>query len=125
VNANRTLIFLYRLAANTIPRAPGVQAHNTNLRSTAGRGKTLKEDLMTKKMKTLITPFAVAALMLAITPTSPAFERHPEIQSALESLHHAKVYLERAAHDYHGHRVDAIRAIDEADRQLRICMEVD
>jgi hypothetical protein len=80
---------------------------------------------MTRKMKTLMTPFAVAALMLAITPTSPAFERHPEIRAALDALHNAKEHLERAATDFHGHRVDAIRAIDEADRQLRICMEVD
>lgn len=80
---------------------------------------------MTRKMKALITPFAVAALMLAITPTSPAFERHPEIRAALEALHSAKQDLEHAAHDFHGHRVDAIHAIDEADRQLRLCLESD
>jgi hypothetical protein len=80
---------------------------------------------MIKKMKVLITPFVVTALMLAITPTSPAFERHPEIRAALDALHNAKEHLEHAAHDYHGHRVDAIRAIDEADRQLRFCMEAD
>ena len=67
----------------------------------------------------------VMALMLAFTPTSPAFERHPEIHAALVALRDAKVHLEHAAHDFRGHRVDAIRAIDEADRQLRICMEVD
>jgi len=77
---------------------------------------------MKRKMMGILT---VAALMMAFTPTSPAFERHPEIQAALDALHNAKFHLEHAAHDFHGHRVDAIHAIDEADRQLRICMEVD
>jgi pyruvate kinase len=77
---------------------------------------------MKKKMMGIL---AVTALMMAFTPTSPAFERHPEIRAALDALHNAKEHLQHASHDFHGHRVDAIRAIDEADRQLRICMEVD
>ncbi len=80
---------------------------------------------MTSKVKKMMTAFTVAALMLAITPSSPAFERHPEIRAAIEALHNAKDHLEHAAHDFHGHRVDAIRAIDEADRQLHLCMEAD
>jgi hypothetical protein len=80
---------------------------------------------MTNKMKKMLTAVTVASLMLAITPTSPAFERHPEIRSAIEALHSAKEHLEHASHDFHGHRVDAIRAIDEADRQLHICMEAE
>ncbi|HEX4425570.1 MAG TPA: hypothetical protein VH079_09225 [Terriglobales bacterium] len=77
---------------------------------------------MKRKVMGILT---VAALMMAFTPTSPAFERHPEIRAAIDALHNAKAHLEHAAHDFHGHRVDAIRAIDEADRQLRICMEAD
>jgi hypothetical protein len=50
---------------------------------------------------------------------------HPEIRAALESLHHAKDHLEHAAHDFGGHRVEAIRAIDEAQRQLDICLKFD
>ncbi len=81
---------------------------------------------MNRKMKIKVMAVStVAALMLAITPTSPAFERHPEIRAAIESLHNAKEHLEHAAHDFHGHRVDAIHAIDEAERQLRLCMEAD
>jgi hypothetical protein len=77
---------------------------------------------MKKKTIGILT---VMALMLAFTPTSPAFERHPEIHAALDALQNAKVHLQHAAHDFHGHRIDAIKAIDEAERQLRICMEVD
>jgi hypothetical protein len=77
---------------------------------------------MKTKMMGILT---VAALMMAFTPTSPAFERHPEIRAALDALHNAKAHLEHAAHDFHGHRVDAIRAIDEADHQLHLCLEAD
>jgi hypothetical protein len=75
--------------------------------------------------KKLMSIFVVTALMLAITPTSPAFQRHPEIRAALHALHNAKEHLRAAAHDYRGHREEAIRAIDEAIHQLEICMEFD
>ena len=48
---------------------------------------------------------------------------HPEIRDAIEALHRAKAHLEHAAHDFGGHRVEAIRAIDEANRQLEICLK--
>jgi hypothetical protein len=71
----------------------------------------------------MLSSFAVLTMLLAISSPSPAFGHHPEIEDALHALHKAKDHLERASHDFNGHRVDAIRAIDEADRQLRICME--
>ena len=71
----------------------------------------------------IMSSFALVAMMLALSSPSPAFGRHPEIEDALHALHNAKAHLEAAAHDFGGHRVDAIRAIDEADRQLRICMQ--
>ena len=71
----------------------------------------------------MMSSLTVIALMLALSAPSPAFGKHPQIESALGALHDAKEHLEHAAHDFGGHRVDAIRAIDEAERQLRICME--
>jgi len=56
---------------------------------------------------------------------SPAPEPHPEIRDAIDSLRRAKEHLNHAAHDYQGHRVDAIRAIDNAIAQLQICMRYD
>jgi hypothetical protein len=56
---------------------------------------------------------------------APVPEPHPEIRAAIESLHRAKDHLQHAAHDFGGHRVDAIRAIDEAQRQLEICLKYD
>lgn len=77
-------------------------------------------------MKSIKTKFmsilVVTAFMLALTPTSPAFQRHPEIGDAIRALHRAKDHLEQAAHDFGGHRKEAIRAIDEAIHQLEICM---
>lgn len=60
-------------------------------------------------------------------PATPAAapQEHPEIHAAIDSLRHAREHLDHAAHDYHGHRADAIRAIDEAIRQLDICMKYD
>jgi hypothetical protein len=73
--------------------------------------------------KKLASSFAVLVMLLAISSPSPAFGNHPEIEDALRSLQKAKAHLLAAKHDFQGHRVDAIRAIDEADRQLRICMQ--
>ena len=59
-------------------------------------------------------------------PAAPAPpERHPRIREALAALHASKEDLEHAAHDFGGHRVEAIRAIDEAIRQLEICLKYD
>jgi len=59
----------------------------------------------------------------AVPAAAPA--DHPEIRDAINSLRHAREHLDRAAHDYQGHRVDAIRAIDEAINQLQICLRYD
>jgi hypothetical protein len=75
--------------------------------------------------KKVISLFGVMALMLALSSPTPAYERHPEIRAALESLENAKRHLQEAAHDFHGHRVEAIRAVDEAIHQLRLCLEAD
>ncbi|MFZ0039115.1 MAG: hypothetical protein WAK91_16950 [Candidatus Acidiferrales bacterium] len=94
------------------------------------------------KMK-IVSIFAAAVLMLALTfpasaPAAPPNgkpatvtvqpavpERHPEIHDALEALRRAKAHMEHAAHDFGGHRVEALRATDEAIRQLEICQQYD
>lgn len=67
-----------------------------------------------------------AANALPATPANatPA-EPHPQIREALEALRRAKAHMEHAAHDFGGHRVDALRATDEAIRQLEICLKYD
>jgi hypothetical protein len=90
----------------------------------------------------MCTLFASSRVALASTPpnggafvlppvvvTAPVraskAEPHPEIQAAIRSLERAKAHLQAAAHDFQGHRVDAIAAIDAALHQLHICMDYD
>jgi len=55
------------------------------------------------------------------TTTATAAEPHPEIREAIASLRRAKEHMEHAAHDFGGHRVEAIRATDVAIHQLEDC----
>ncbi|HKS72210.1 MAG TPA: hypothetical protein VJQ82_03375 [Terriglobales bacterium] len=71
----------------------------------------------------IFTCCAVMTMLLAISSPSPAAGKHPQIEDAIRALQSAKDHLEHASHDFGGHRVDAIKAIDEADRQLKICMQ--
>ena len=52
-------------------------------------------------------------------------EKHPEIRAAIRSLERAKYDLQHAAHDFGGHRADALRATDEAIRQLKLALQYD
>jgi hypothetical protein len=52
-------------------------------------------------------------------------EPHPEIRAAIGSLRNAREHLEHADHDFGGHRVDAVHAIDQAIEQLQICLKYD
>jgi hypothetical protein len=57
--------------------------------------------------------------------TATAAEPHPEIRDAIASLRRAKEHMEHAAHDFGGHRVEAIRATDVAIHQLEDCLKYD
>ena len=50
-------------------------------------------------------------------------ERHPKIHEAIRALKEAKVELEAAAHDYGGHRVQAIKDIDATLLQLQLALK--
>lgn len=52
-------------------------------------------------------------------------EPHPEIREALGALRRAKMHMEHAAHDFGGHRVDALKATDAAIEQLELCLKFD
>ena len=59
-----------------------------------------------------------------LTPVAEArFRDHPKLESAHDSLKEAKEYLEAASHNFHGHREAAVRAIDAAMHQVRLCAE--
>ncbi len=85
---------------------------------------------------TLVAVLALPLALIAATPSGPARpatavsvrsypEPHPEINAAIRSLERAKLHLQNAAHDFGGHRVEAIRAIDGALVQLKLALEYD
>lgn len=76
------------------------------------------------KTSAAATPAATALPATPATAT-PAAEPHPQIREALEALRRAKAHMEHAAHDFGGHRVEAIKATDEAIRQLELCLKFD
>jgi hypothetical protein len=76
--------------------------------------------------RTALTGLAFAGLMAASAADAQAPpEHHPKIHQAIDALQAARDDLEHAAHDFGGHRVDAIKAIDEALRQLRMALRFD
>jgi len=50
---------------------------------------------------------------------------HPRMARALVDLALVKEHLEKAAHDFGGHRVEAIKSIDEAIKQIELAMKYD
>jgi hypothetical protein len=78
-----------------------------------------------------IFPLAAATRSGRAALPSPAVlaasrvEPHPEIRRAIGALDRAKAYLEHAAHDFGGHRVEAIEAIDRAIAQLNVALQYD
>ena len=68
---------------------------------------------------------AVTAASLSATANPAPAEQHPQIRDAIAALRNARAHLEHAAHDFGGHRVEAIKATDEAIRQLEICLKYD
>jgi len=47
---------------------------------------------------------------------------HPRIASAIAALRDARAYMEAAPHDFGGHKADAIRATDNAIRELDLAL---
>jgi len=52
-------------------------------------------------------------------------ERHPHIRTAIHELQEARKELQTAAHDFGGHRVEALRSCDEAIHQLQLALQYD
>jgi len=84
--------------------------------------EAFEEEPMKTRMMSLAVMFT---LLLALSPASPAQGRHPEIRAAIHALENAKRHLQDAAHDFGGHKAEAMRATDEAIQQLQICMQYD
>ena len=73
-------------------------------------------------MKMLLLAASLTGTM-AFTPA--ALEPHPHISSAIVELEAARNELKTAAHDFGGHRVEAVEAVDNAIKQLQLAMQYD
>ena len=60
---------------------------------------------------------------MAFTPAT--LEPHPHLRAAVVELEAARQELKTAAHDFGGHRVAAMRAVDAAIKQLRLAQQYD
>ena len=53
----------------------------------------------------------------------PALSRNPvRLSGRIEALRDAREYMEHAPHDFGGHKAEAIRATDDAIRQLNLAL---
>lgn len=55
----------------------------------------------------------------------PVLGHHPEIYRAIAALKKVRYHLQHAAHDFGGHRAEALAATNEAIKQLQIASQYD
>jgi hypothetical protein len=81
--------------------------------------------------KIIVLALILALMASAMMPSQtlgqpPHKEQHPAIRNAIQALEEARYDLEHAAHDFGGgHRVKALKAVDQVIKQLRKALEYD
>jgi hypothetical protein len=70
----------------------------------------------------LIAGIAIGVVLTAGTSLFAQRERefHPRLAAAITAIRDAKAYMVEAPHDFGGHKEAAVRACDEAIRQLEM-----
>ena len=58
----------------------------------------------------------------AVLVAQPERAMHPRLAAAITALKDARAYLVEAPHDFGGHKAEALRATDEAIRQLNFAL---
>ena len=61
----------------------------------------------------------------AVKPAHHEHEHHPELRKAMRKLRGAKEDLQKATHDYAGHKAKAIEAINQAIEELKAAVDSD
>jgi hypothetical protein len=74
---------------------------------------------------TLATSLVLFGSVATPRPASAGGEPHPLIRRAVNALHAAVTDLQNAAHDYCGHRVEALQASNSALAQLQQALQCD
>jgi hypothetical protein len=96
---------------------------------------------MKKKLAIWIGSMSILAALLvparvpSLSQETPAQERkeekaegheaHPHIQAAMRALENAKRQLQEAAHDFGGHRANALQHVDQALQECRLALKAD
>ena len=76
-------------------------------------------------MKRFVSGLCLGAFLSASVITLTAQNEramHPRIAKAIAALKDAREYMQMAPHDFGGHKADAIRATDEAIKQLNFAL---
>ncbi|MGZ3932796.1 MAG: hypothetical protein ACXVP0_16125 [Bacteroidia bacterium] len=69
-------------------------------------------------MKTIKTLAICAAIVGAFCFGKAYQEKHPHMTAAKTKLEEAKAQLQKAAHDYSGHRTKAVSFVDQAIKEI-------
>lgn len=91
---------------------------------------------MQKTFTTLFTALSSIMILMVVIALAQATavntaapwekaERHPKINQAIKALEAARGDLQNAAHDYCGHRVEALEATNQAIKQLGLALASD
>jgi hypothetical protein len=130
--AGGTFSILRRLVECLVEEILGRPSRNSDQEERFMKHRILSVLVMIVLVLALTFPVAVPAAPPAGNtqpPTgataAPAAEPHPEIHEAIASLRRAREHLQHAKHDFGGHRVEALGAIDAAIHQLEVCLEYD
>ncbi len=71
----------------------------------------------------LVGSFVIAQVSFAQETGKEELREHPRIAAAIRELHGAIEYMERAPHNFGGHKAQAIADCRKAIEQLRLAMQ--
>jgi len=84
-------------------------------------------------MRKLVAAIAAVVVICAVATVSPSHasaapsalsaQGHPRIQAAVAALKDARAELAAAPNDFGGHKADAVKAIDNAIKQLNLALQ--
>ena len=78
---------------------------------------------MLKKQWVLALAILVVGSILALSTSAPTAEKQPQIHAAMRALRQAANHLERAVHQYGGHRAKALELVKQAEQELKEALE--
>jgi hypothetical protein len=76
--------------------------------------------LATRRQALILGGLALGVGSLA--SVAQAAEDHPRIRTAISDLRDARAYLKAAPNNFGGHKATAIRRIDDAIAELKVCL---